>query len=79
MLSCTAWRYPWRSERGAPQLSLQLEEALSRVDPALDSAGKPGKNGCGFASGHSSSRLRNPTGSGCGPHGAGVLPELLRH
>lgn len=33
-------RYPCRSERGAPQLSLQLEELLSGADPALDSAGK---------------------------------------
>lgn len=29
--------YPCRSERGAPQLSLQLEELLSGADPALDS------------------------------------------
>lgn len=40
-MSCAGRRrYPCRSERGTPQLSLQLEELLSRVDPALDSAGK---------------------------------------
>lgn len=72
LLSRMARRYPWRSERGTPQLSLQLEEALSRVDPALDSAGKPGKNGCGVASARPSSRLRDPAGSGCGRHGRGA-------
>lgn len=72
LLSCMARRYPWRSERGTPQLSLQLEEALSRVDPALDSAGKPGKNGCGLASACSSSRAAaGPRGLGCGRHGRG--------
>lgn len=35
-----------------PQLSLQLEELLSRVDPALDSAGKPGENGFGSVLAH---------------------------
>lgn len=44
--------YPCRSERGAPQLSLQLEELLSGADPALDSAGKPGKKGFGSVRAH---------------------------
>lgn len=38
-------RYPCRSARAAAQVSLQLDEALSRADPALDSADKQA-SGC---------------------------------
>lgn len=51
------WRYPCRSERGPPQLSLQLEELLSRADPVLESVGRPGENAAAGAGCHTQALL----------------------
>ena len=61
-------RYPCRSAKAAAQLSLQLDDALSKADPALDSADKQ-------ASGCRASWPR--PGPAPGPASAAV-PALLR-